>query len=80
MSNELRNRTVVITGASAGVGRAAAHRFARAGARVAMIARDKDALNDVKNEIERLGGDRFCGAGRCCRFESGFFSSGFNFA
>jgi NADP-dependent 3-hydroxy acid dehydrogenase YdfG len=56
MSNELRNRTVVITGASAGVGRAAAHRFARAGARVAMIARDKDALNDVKNEIERLGG------------------------
>jgi NAD(P)-dependent dehydrogenase (short-subunit alcohol dehydrogenase family) len=59
MSNELRNRTVVITGASAGVGRAAAHRFARAGARVAMIARDKDALNDVKNEIERLGGTGF---------------------
>jgi NADP-dependent 3-hydroxy acid dehydrogenase YdfG len=59
MPDELRNRTVVITGASAGVGRAAAHRFARAGARVAMIARDKDALNDVKNEIERLGGTGF---------------------
>jgi NAD(P)-dependent dehydrogenase (short-subunit alcohol dehydrogenase family) len=59
MSRELRNRTVVITGASAGVGRATAHRFARAGARVAVIARDKDALNDVKSEIERLGGTGF---------------------
>ncbi len=59
MSREFRNRTVVITGASAGVGRAAAHRFARAGARIALIARDKDALNDVKDEIERLGGIGF---------------------
>jgi NAD(P)-dependent dehydrogenase (short-subunit alcohol dehydrogenase family) len=59
MPGELRNRTVVITGASAGVGRATAHRFARAGARIAVIARDEDALNDVKNEIEGLGGTGF---------------------
>ncbi|MGA7489283.1 MAG: SDR family oxidoreductase [Xanthobacteraceae bacterium] len=54
--NELQNRTVVITGASAGVGRSVAHRFARAGARLGLIARDANALNEVKNEIERLGG------------------------
>jgi NAD(P)-dependent dehydrogenase (short-subunit alcohol dehydrogenase family) len=52
----LRHRTVVITGASAGVGRAVAHRFARAGARLALIARDAAALNDVKQEVESLGG------------------------
>ncbi|MHC2439932.1 SDR family oxidoreductase [Bradyrhizobium sp. USDA 4451] len=59
MSRALRNRTVVITGASAGVGRAAAHRFARAGARIGLIARDEAALNGVKDEIESLGGRGF---------------------
>jgi NAD(P)-dependent dehydrogenase (short-subunit alcohol dehydrogenase family) len=47
---------VVITGASAGVGRAVAHRFARAGARIGLIGRDKRALEDVKSEVEALGG------------------------
>lgn len=51
-----RNKVVVITGASAGVGRATAHRFARAGARLGLIARDADALNDVKHEVEARGG------------------------
>jgi short-subunit dehydrogenase len=59
MSDEFRNCNVVITGASAGVGRAAAHRFARAGARIGLIARDADALNDVKSELETLGGAGF---------------------
>ncbi|MBV8835087.1 MAG: SDR family NAD(P)-dependent oxidoreductase, partial [Alphaproteobacteria bacterium] len=49
-------RTVVITGASAGIGRAAAHRFARAGARIGLIARDAAALEDVKREVEARGG------------------------
>jgi short-subunit dehydrogenase len=48
--------TVIITGASAGVGRATAHRFARAGAHVGLIARDEKALADVKSEIEECGG------------------------
>ncbi|AMN43105.1 SDR family oxidoreductase [Rhodoplanes sp. Z2-YC6860] len=48
--------TVVITGASAGIGRATAHRFARAGARLGLIARDRGALDDVKDEVEALGG------------------------
>jgi short-subunit dehydrogenase len=54
-----RNATVVVTGASAGVGRATVHRFARAGARVGLIARDDQALADVKAEVERLGGTAF---------------------
>jgi NAD(P)-dependent dehydrogenase (short-subunit alcohol dehydrogenase family) len=53
---DLRGKTVVITGASAGVGRAAVLRFARAGAHLALIARDAAALDDVKQEVERLGG------------------------
>src|SRR5689334_23019539 len=48
---------VVVTGASAGVGRATAHRFARSGARIALIARDAQALHEVKSEVERLGGN-----------------------
>src|SRR5262249_19684737 len=48
-------RTVVITGASTGVGRATAHRFARSGARIGLISRDERALNDVKSEVEALG-------------------------
>lgn len=52
--------TVVVTGASAGVGRACAHHFARNGARVGLIARDPQALEQVKAEVERLGGYGFC--------------------
>ena len=51
-----RGTVVVITGASAGVGRATALRFARAGAQVGLIARDADALQDVADEVEQAGG------------------------
>lgn len=47
---------VVVTGASAGVGRAAALRFARAGAKVGLIARDQQALQEVADEIGQRGG------------------------
>jgi NAD(P)-dependent dehydrogenase (short-subunit alcohol dehydrogenase family) len=50
------DQVVVITGASAGVGRATARRFARAGARVGLIARDAAALEETKAEIESVGG------------------------
>lgn len=57
----LRDRqVVVITGAAAGVGRAVAHRFARKGRRLGLIARDADALEDVKREVEALGGEAVC--------------------
>ena len=47
---------VVITGASAGVGRAIAHAFARRGAHVALLARDRDGLAAAAAEVEELGG------------------------
>lgn len=50
------SRVVVITGASAGVGRAIVHRFARAGWRIGLIARDIAALEEVKREVSELGG------------------------
>ena len=55
-----RPRVVVVTGASAGVGRAAAHRFGREGCRVGLIARDAEALEEVRGEIEALGGSAVC--------------------
>ncbi len=46
----------MITGASAGVGRATAHRFARAGASIGLIARGEAGLRATAAEVERLGG------------------------
>lgn len=46
---------VVVTGASAGVGRATARLFAKKGADVALIARGIDGLNAAKREVEALG-------------------------
>ena len=46
---------VVITGASSGIGRAAAHRFARIGRPLALIARGAEALDATRREIAALG-------------------------
>jgi len=47
--------TVAITGASAGVGRATARKFARNGARVALLARGRDGLEAARKEVEEFG-------------------------
>jgi len=47
---------VVITGASAGVGRATVHAFAKRKAHIGIIARDPARLLDVRKEAEALGG------------------------
>ncbi len=51
------NEVVVITGASGGVGRATARRFAREGARVALIARGRSGLEGARREVEEAGGE-----------------------
>jgi NAD(P)-dependent dehydrogenase (short-subunit alcohol dehydrogenase family) len=55
--NRERPQTVIVTGASAGIGRAIAHRFARAGARVGLIARDAAALDRVQQDLQQLGAE-----------------------
>jgi short-subunit dehydrogenase len=52
-----RPRTVVITGASAGIGRAIAREFAKEHARIGLIARNKEGLEGARREIENLGGE-----------------------
>ena len=49
-------RTVVITGASAGVGRATARAFARRGWNIALIARGSEGLEATRAEVEQDGG------------------------
>jgi short-subunit dehydrogenase len=48
-------KVVAITGASAGVGRATAQRFARSGASLALLARDPASLDGTKAEMESAG-------------------------
>jgi NADP-dependent 3-hydroxy acid dehydrogenase YdfG len=48
--------TVVITGASAGVGRATALAFARRSWNVALLARDPTGLESAGNEVDQAGG------------------------
>jgi NAD(P)-dependent dehydrogenase (short-subunit alcohol dehydrogenase family) len=49
------HHVVVITGATAGIGRATAQAFARRGWRVAILAREPQALADTQRELEALG-------------------------
>ena len=56
MPNEAGPTVAVITGATSGIGRAVARRFAAASAHVVIIGRNQSALKDVEQEIESAGG------------------------
>src|SRR5438552_16237498 len=51
----MKRQVVVITGASAGVGRATVRAFARQGADIGLIARGKDGLKAALREVEAAG-------------------------
>lgn len=51
------SRVAVVTGASAGIGRAVVREFARNGWRVALLARGIDGLSAARAEVEALGGE-----------------------
>lgn len=53
----MRRITVVVTGASAGIGRAIAREYGRKGARIALLARGRDGLEAAAREIAELGGE-----------------------
>lgn len=54
---EMKGKVALITGASSGIGRATAVKFAGEGARVAIVARRAQVLNEVAREIEAAGGE-----------------------
>ncbi|PHP27416.1 SDR family oxidoreductase [Limimaricola cinnabarinus] len=51
----MQGKTVLITGASRGIGAAAAREFAAQGARVALLARSAEALSDIAKELGEAG-------------------------
>jgi NAD(P)-dependent dehydrogenase (short-subunit alcohol dehydrogenase family) len=55
----VNGRTVLITGASSGIGRAAAKKIARAGGIPLLVARSMDKLEETKAEIESEGGTAY---------------------
>ena len=56
MAEHAVRKVVVVTGASAGIGRATAHVFGEHGASVGLLARNEDGLEGARKEIEAAGG------------------------
>ncbi|HEY5052754.1 MAG TPA: SDR family oxidoreductase [Solirubrobacterales bacterium] len=56
LSGAVRGKVVLITGASSGIGKAAAVKVADAGATVLLVARSAEKLEETKDEIEQAGG------------------------
>lgn len=59
MDDGLNGKIVLVTGATSGIGRATALRFAQAGARVAIVGRNLAALQEVTEAITTSGGEVF---------------------
>lgn len=57
MKDTKKPEVVVITGASAGIGRATVQRFARDGAHIGLIARGHDGLQGAHNDVVAAGGE-----------------------
>src|SRR6188472_2093115 len=56
MAERQKSEVVVVTGASAGLGRATVRAFAKQGARIGLISRNRERLEETKKEVETLGG------------------------
>jgi short-subunit dehydrogenase len=56
LEDAVDDRTILITGASSGIGKATALKIGEAGGTVLLVARSKDKLEDTRREIEHRGG------------------------
>lgn len=54
MENNFKDKTVIITGGSKGIGAATARRFAKAGANLVLVARGKKELESIAEELQSL--------------------------
>ena len=63
-----KDKVIVITGATGGIGRAAALAFARCGAKVVIAARNEEKLGSLKEEIHRQGGQALAIKADICLF------------
>lgn len=54
---EIKNKVVIITGASSGIGRSCAMLFAERGAKVVLAARQHDKLSDLSEELKQAGAE-----------------------
>jgi len=59
LEKAVRGRVVMVTGASSGIGRAAAHKIADAGGTVLLVARTPEKLEETKDQIEAGGGTAY---------------------
>jgi short-subunit dehydrogenase len=66
---KLQDQTIVITGASSGIGLVTARQAARRGARVVLNARNEEALNKIVSDIESAGGTASYVVGDVGRFD-----------
>jgi NAD(P)-dependent dehydrogenase (short-subunit alcohol dehydrogenase family) len=57
LSGKVRQRVVMVTGASSGIGKATALKIAKAGGRVVLVARGEEKLLETQAEIEQDGGE-----------------------
>jgi NAD(P)-dependent dehydrogenase (short-subunit alcohol dehydrogenase family) len=56
LSGRVKDKVIVVTGSSSGIGKATALKLAEAGAKVILVARGEEKLLETKKEIDTLGG------------------------
>ncbi|GEQ86428.1 oxidoreductase [Patiriisocius marinistellae] len=60
---KLKDKVIIVTGASSGIGEAAAKKLASNGAKLVLMARSEDKLKDLKEAIEKEGGEAMVATG-----------------
>lgn len=59
LEGRVRGRVVVVTGASSGIGKALSYRLGRAGAKVILVARGIEKLEETQHDILSMGGEAY---------------------